>query len=119
MADRDRWRSSDLALGSETAGPTGTVTFTSIFPACYSGRWPRYVAVGNPHRVPDGDGIRHHYRVRHPVGVRYSLGILFGAPQEEEEEAPALVVALLGPTARPLAAPAGAVRPDQTSLAIS
>jgi protocatechuate 3,4-dioxygenase beta subunit len=26
--------------GAQEAGADGTVTFTSIFPACYSGRWP-------------------------------------------------------------------------------
>ena len=26
--------------GVQEAGPSGTVTFTSIFPGCYSGRWP-------------------------------------------------------------------------------
>lgn len=30
----------DYLRGVQVAGTDGTVTFTSIFPACYSGRWP-------------------------------------------------------------------------------
>src|SRR4029079_7138017 len=32
--------SEDYLRGVQATDSTGTVTFTSIFPACYSGRWP-------------------------------------------------------------------------------
>ena len=39
--------------GVQVAGPDGTVTFTSVFPACYPGRWPHvHVEV-----YPDLDAI--------------------------------------------------------------
>ncbi|GLY99156.1 intradiol ring-cleavage dioxygenase [Actinoplanes sp. NBRC 103695] len=44
--------------GIQETDATGTATFTSIFPACYSGRWPHihFEVYSSPANATDGDG---------------------------------------------------------------